>query len=130
MKKFVNDRFCDNIDGSSYQYLHGRLISNTLKYLWEHVETKTENYNVFDDKKEGVYQHCRNIDQFWRQCAYANGKLEGEFKSWHKNGQLWEKCTYLNGKREGEHKTWSENGQLRGQWFYVNGVEQKTIKLT
>ena len=120
MEKFVNDRFCDNIDGSSYKYLHGRLISNTLKYLWEHVETKTENYTMFNDKREGEYKEWSETGLLCIRSTYLNGKREGEYKSWYDNGQLYIQCAYLNGQREGEYKSWYDNGELQMLCNFIN----------
>lgn len=122
MKKFINDRFFDDIDGSSCQYLHRRLILNMLKYLWEHVETETENYTVFNDKKEGEYKKWfkDKNGHLHIQCAYLNNKLEGGCSKWYRNGQLWVQCTHKNGKEEGEYKRWHDNGQLLERYICVN----------
>ena len=129
MEKFINDRFCDNIDGSSYRYLHGRLILNALKYLWEHVETACENYIVFNGRREGEYKMWYKNGQLLEQCTYANGKLEGEHKIWCENGQLWEQCAYLDGKEKGEYKSWYTNGQFFTQCTYVNGKLEGECKI-
>ena len=106
MEKFVNDRFCDDIDGSSYKHIHGRLILNTLKYLWKHVETKTENYTAFDDKKEGLYKAQHADGRQYMQCLYANNEQIGVCKQWFRYSGVWIQCNYVNGEYRGGYKVW------------------------
>ena len=120
MEKFINNRFCDNTDGSSYPYLHRRLILNTLKYLWSHTKTAIINYNEFNEKIEGEYKEWYENGQLSKQSIYVNGKHHGGYKSWFRNDKLQMQCTYVDGKREGKYEYYYDCGQLWIQCTYIN----------
>lgn len=130
MKKFISDRFCNNIDGSSYKHLHGRLVLNTLKYIWLHVETKTEKYTIFDDNLEGEYKEWHKNGQLYEQCVFVNGDRNGEYRLWYDNGQLSKHCSYQNNKLHGEYKSWYKDDEHYMLWTQCTYIDDKRLKST
>ena len=54
-------------------------------------------YFIFNEKKEGEYQHYNGNGQLCDLYNYINDNSEGECKSYYKNGQLIVIYNYING---------------------------------